>query len=185
VFSGTTGAAHIWQPWVVCRIAFAMVAGARELRAAPATRKKSAAPSRVPGAARAGGPDNPIPARCLAEREGFEPPIRLPVCRISSAVLSTTQPPLRRGSVGGDPVVARYVTERPNPNKGAGNHARHMDSRRPMTGGWGDPKPPTTTGDAVGTFLMHRASNGSAQVDVTNGVITEVASTEAPIAQLS
>jgi hypothetical protein len=32
----------------------------------------------------------------MAEREGFEPPIRLPVCRISSAVLSTTQPPLRR-----------------------------------------------------------------------------------------
>ena len=31
----------------------------------------------------------------LAEREGFEPSIRLPVCRISSAVLSTTQPPLR------------------------------------------------------------------------------------------
>ena len=31
----------------------------------------------------------------LAEREGFEPPIQLPVCRISSAVLSTTQPPLR------------------------------------------------------------------------------------------
>ena len=30
----------------------------------------------------------------LAEREGFEPPIQLPVCRISSAVLSTTQPPL-------------------------------------------------------------------------------------------
>ncbi len=34
-------------------------------------------------------------AEGLAEREGFEPPIRLPVCRISSAVLSTTQPPLR------------------------------------------------------------------------------------------
>ena len=31
----------------------------------------------------------------MAEREGFEPPIRLPVCRISSAVLSTAQPPLR------------------------------------------------------------------------------------------
>src|SRR5258707_4704128 len=30
----------------------------------------------------------------LAEREGFEPPIRLPVCRISSAVHSTTLPPL-------------------------------------------------------------------------------------------
>lgn len=31
----------------------------------------------------------------VAERVGFEPTIRLPVCRISSAVLSTTQPPLR------------------------------------------------------------------------------------------
>src|SRR5262245_57590735 len=39
--------------------------------------------------------------RVLAEREGFEPPIRLPVCRISSAVLSTTQPPLQ-ASVGRD-----------------------------------------------------------------------------------
>src|SRR4029077_17313210 len=33
----------------------------------------------------------------LAERGGFEPPIRLPVCRISSAVRSTTLPPLRGG----------------------------------------------------------------------------------------
>jgi hypothetical protein len=31
----------------------------------------------------------------LAEREGFEPPIPLRVCRISSAVHSTTLPPLR------------------------------------------------------------------------------------------
>ncbi len=31
----------------------------------------------------------------MAEREGFEPPIELPLCRISSAVLSTTQPSLR------------------------------------------------------------------------------------------
>ena len=37
--------------------------------------------------------------RTVAEREGFEPPIRLPVCRISSAVLSTTQPPLRERRV--------------------------------------------------------------------------------------
>ena len=35
-----------------------------------------------------------LPLRRLAEREGFEPPIRLPVCRISSAVHSTTLPPL-------------------------------------------------------------------------------------------
>ena len=33
----------------------------------------------------------------LAERVGFEPTVRLPIRRISSAVLSTTQPPLRRG----------------------------------------------------------------------------------------
>jgi hypothetical protein len=32
----------------------------------------------------------------MAEREGFEPPIPLRVCRISSAVLSTAQPPLQR-----------------------------------------------------------------------------------------
>jgi hypothetical protein len=34
-------------------------------------------------------------AGCVAERVGFEPTVRLPVRRISSAVLSTTQPPLR------------------------------------------------------------------------------------------
>src|SRR5258708_33638611 len=32
---------------------------------------------------------------CLAEREGFEPPIGLHLCRISSAVHSTTLPPLQ------------------------------------------------------------------------------------------
>ena len=34
----------------------------------------------------------------LAEREGFEPPMGLHPCRISSAVHSTTLPPLRRGA---------------------------------------------------------------------------------------
>src|SRR4051794_6360981 len=37
----------------------------------------------------------------LAEREGFEPPIRLPVCRISSAVHSTPLPPLHQGPSAG------------------------------------------------------------------------------------
>ncbi len=32
----------------------------------------------------------------VAEREGFEPPVRLHVLRISSAARSTTLPPLRR-----------------------------------------------------------------------------------------
>jgi antitoxin HigA-1 len=44
----------------------------------------------------------------LAEREGFEPPIRLPVCRISSAVHSTTLPPLRRTEDGS--MVARVFS---------------------------------------------------------------------------
>src|SRR5262245_25281165 len=37
----------------------------------------------------------------VAESEGFKSPIRLPVCRISSAVLSTAGPPLRRGRAVG------------------------------------------------------------------------------------
>ena len=45
----------------------------------------------------------------LAEREGFEPPVRLPVRRISSAVLSTTQPPLRGG--GRVNASRRYVNK--------------------------------------------------------------------------
>jgi hypothetical protein len=40
-------------------------------------------------------PKSRLAGHGLAEREGFEPPIPLRVCRISSAVLSTTQPPLR------------------------------------------------------------------------------------------
>src|ERR1041385_3595236 len=58
----------------------------------------------------------------LAEREGFEPPIRLPVCRISSAVLSTTQPPLRNTRLGRKfttHLQGRYVAKRAKTDKGA------------------------------------------------------------------
>src|SRR6266481_6732029 len=48
----------------------------------------------------------------LAEREGFEPPIRLPVCRISSAVLSTTQPPLRGRKRRKHPIGRRLCIQR-------------------------------------------------------------------------
>ena len=41
----------------------------------------------------------------MAEREGFEPPIELPLCRISSAVHSTTLPSLRE--------IDRLSVERP------------------------------------------------------------------------
>ena len=50
----------------------------------------------------------------LAEREGFEPPIRLPVCRISSAVHSTALPPLRgaeRGVLQKKPAVPDLCNE--------------------------------------------------------------------------
>ena len=38
---------------------------------------------------------NSVESTGLAEREGFEPPIGLHLCRISSAVHSTTLPPLQ------------------------------------------------------------------------------------------
>src|ERR1700736_2591585 len=41
-----------------------------------------------------GHPNNELQAY-VAEREGFEPPIGLHLCRISSAVHSTTLPPLQ------------------------------------------------------------------------------------------
>src|SRR5262249_51077252 len=51
----------------------------------------------------------------VAEREGFEPPIRLPVCRISSAVRSTTLPPLRRGREGPKPLESRHLSSQGPP----------------------------------------------------------------------
>src|SRR5207244_3335623 len=36
-----------------------------------------------------------LQAKCMAEREGFEPPIPFQVCRFSRPVPSTTRPPLR------------------------------------------------------------------------------------------
>jgi hypothetical protein len=45
-----------------------------------------------------------------AEREGFEPPIRLPVCRISSAVHSTTLPPLQLFDI--DALLLSHLADR-------------------------------------------------------------------------
>ena len=46
----------------------------------------------------------------LAERKGFEPPIRLPVYRISSPAHSTTLPPLRVGLMDG--IIAGFEDAR-------------------------------------------------------------------------
>src|SRR4051812_36172949 len=51
----------------------------------------------------------------MAEREGFEPPIRLPVCRISSAVHSTTLPPLHQGRKAGSGAPRRGASHKRKP----------------------------------------------------------------------
>src|SRR5437763_17220246 len=53
----------------------------------------------------------------MAEREGFEPPIRLPVCRISSAVHSTTLPPLHSGAREVSPRAGKYLAKPAERNK--------------------------------------------------------------------
>ena len=53
----------------------------------------------------------------MAEREGFEPPIGLHLCRISSAVHSTTLPPLQAPRSGDGPVVGRVIGEDGCPDK--------------------------------------------------------------------
>ena len=54
------------------------------------------------------------PGAILAERGGFEPPIPLRVCRISSAVLSTAQPPLRTGRAPGCGAAHSITVARPS-----------------------------------------------------------------------
>ena len=69
----------------------------------------------------------------LAERVGFEPTIRLPVCRISSAVLSTAQPPLR-GRRGAPRSVGRYVANTARRDK----RSRGPDGHSPGWAVWRD-----------------------------------------------
>src|SRR6478735_11358408 len=73
-------------------------------------------------------------AKSVAEREGFEPPIPLRVCRISSAVLSTTQPPLRSPKPASKRpgMDGRYLTKHAKTDKGRtayiaiyGQHHQH------------------------------------------------------------
>ena len=54
----------------------------------------------------------------LAERVGFEPTVRLPVRRISSAVQSTTLPPLRNLKRRAAQNGAVYLSKCGGPNKG-------------------------------------------------------------------
>jgi hypothetical protein len=75
----------------------------------------------------------------LAEREGFEPPIRLPVCRISSAVHSTALPPLRsrkqpEKAAFGRPLSNQARQERQETDKGRATYIERLGKgagRRP------------------------------------------------------
>ncbi len=71
----------------------------------------------------------------LAEREGFEPPIRLPVCRISSAVHSTALPPLRgaeRGVLQKKPAVPDFRLRGEGWDEGR-NRCRPGNLQKPLT----------------------------------------------------
>ena len=66
----------------------------------------------------------------LAERAGFEPAIPLRVCRISSAVLSTAQPPLREVQTAS----RRALSEGAEPSGGAGvPQALRCEAQRPIS----------------------------------------------------
>src|SRR5262249_55387550 len=68
----------------------------------------------------------------MAERVGFEPTIRLPVCRISSAVLSTAQPPLREAH------LSEMAVARPTYRSGTSGtrHRPVPHAEEPAAGGW-------------------------------------------------
>ena len=62
----------------------------------------------------------------LAEREGFEPPVRFPVLRISSATHSTTLPPLREGIAPDGPMVAAAISRCGPAYQGLWEHSRQF-----------------------------------------------------------
>lgn len=89
----------------------------------------------------------------MAEREGFEPPIGLHLCRISSAVHSTTLPPLRGAEAAGWPAGLRGVFYARIPG----------ETRRPARRFWGDgreivPSGAGRAGDAVNRGRRARVS---------------------------
>lgn len=70
----------------------------------------------------------------MAERVGFEPTIPLRVCRISSAVLSTTQPPLRsHWSAHGGAGCLIAATYTPCKSECDGFSSFYLDSSRSLT----------------------------------------------------
>ena len=70
----------------------------------------------------------------LAEREGFEPPIRLPVCRISSAVHSTALPPLRSRKQPAKAACGRPLSNQARPERQETGKGRATYIERPGKG---------------------------------------------------
>jgi hypothetical protein len=70
----------------------------------------------------------------VAEREGFEPPIRLPVCRISSAVHSTALPPLRSRKQPAKAACGRPLSNQARPERQETGKGRATYIERPGKG---------------------------------------------------
>src|SRR5258707_6076291 len=76
-------------------------------------------------------------ASCMAEREGFEPPIGLHLCRISSAVHSTTLPPLQTPwRLIPQPRSGRVLGEDGWPDKARNQHFRAPRGERKGATKW-------------------------------------------------
>ncbi len=103
--SSALGTASATTPFLVVRVISRRGTPAQyhRVRSCPSSRDdacetfgRPSSMSRVQSVTHASGPDR----KRVAEREGFEPPIGLHLCRISSAVHSTTLPPLQGAKSG-------------------------------------------------------------------------------------
>src|SRR5947208_8663065 len=89
----------------------------------------------------------------LAEREGFEPPIGLHLCRISSAVRSTTLPPLQGAMAGGSAArVGGVLGEDDEADKAGGGKTATLSGHLP---------PQRSSKDSPGKVLHVRVCYGS------------------------
>jgi hypothetical protein len=97
----------------------------------------------------------------LAEREGFEPPIGLHLCRISSAVHSTTLPPLQGAKTGGfPPLVGPSSRRRRRVRQGAGREKFPLCRVKPMLGKSGTARRDKNRRSRVASLKLRPGSAG-------------------------
>ena len=106
----------------------------------------------------------------LAEREGFEPPVRLPVLRISSAARSTTLPPLQSRRVEAGAACSPHARRWQEPLRAR----RQVRQTRVDVAGPSLSKPRATTvpprGDAtIARRVSGLRTGGDSQLNVASG----------------